>query len=160
MPPKTSLIPLLRDSIRSGTLAALAMMPFGLLFKLLGLRVGHYGPKLAQWLFGQAGPMLLLAQHFVLGWLSALPLLWALRHVPAQRSRLAWGAAYGAAYYVALNSLALPLAFGDPTPWVLGWQVVAPSLVVHLVFGLCVAWTARPAAVRAAGRRGVQGAGA
>lgn len=149
MQPATSLSFLLRDSVRSGTLAALAMMPFGLLFKLLGLRVGHYGPKLAQWLFGQAGALLLLAQHFVLGWLSALPLLWALRRVPARRARLAWGAGYGAAYYVVLNSLALPLAFGDPTPWALGWQIVWPSLVVHLVFGVCVAWAAKPAAAGA-----------
>ena len=34
-----------KESIRSGTIAALVMMPFGFLFKFLDLRVGYYGPK-------------------------------------------------------------------------------------------------------------------
>lgn len=46
---------------------------------------------------------------------------------------------YGALYYVAVNSLALPLYFGDPLPWILGWAVVLPSLLVHVVFGVSVA---------------------
>lgn len=134
---------LLRDCVRSGTLAALAMVPFGLLFKLMGLRVGHYGPLLAQWLFGQAGPVLLFVQHLVLGWVSALPLLALLPSGLPLARRLGWGAAYGAAYYVLLNSLALPLAFGDPLPWQLGWPFIYPSLVVHLVFGMVVAGTSQ-----------------
>ena len=51
---------------------------------------------------------------------------------------------YGAGFYVAVNSLALPLAFGDPTPWRLGFTVVYPSLVIHLAYGFTVALFARP----------------
>ena len=66
---------LLNACLLTGTVGAVAMMPFGKLFSMLGLRVGHYGPKFAEWLFGSSGSLLLLVQHFVLGWLSALPLL-------------------------------------------------------------------------------------
>lgn len=57
-------------------------------------------------------------------------------------ARLLSGLAYGAVFYVAVNSLALPIAFGDPTPWSLGFSVVYPSLVIHLVYGLTAAWVA------------------
>lgn len=135
---------LLGACLRSGTLAALAMMPFGTLFSALGLRVGFYGPKFADWLFGSTGTVLLLVQHFVLGWLSALPLLLLFSWQPAAHRPLLSGALYGFAYYVLVNSLGLPLFFGDPLPWQLGPVTVLPSLWVHLVFGLCVAWAARP----------------
>lgn len=77
--PKAALIRLGIESLRSGTIASLVMMPFGFLFLSLGLRVGHYGPKLGEAIFGLR-PMpwmqaLLLGQHFVIAWLSALPLL-------------------------------------------------------------------------------------
>ena len=46
------------------------MIPLGFMFKTLGLLVGHYGPKLAEFFFGlQHAPrmqMLLLAQHMSL----------------------------------------------------------------------------------------------
>ena len=45
------------------------------------------------------------------------------------------GAAYGAAYYVAINSLALPIYFNDPLPWQLGASTVLPSLIGHVIFG-------------------------
>jgi hypothetical protein len=134
---------LLWECLRSGTLASLAMMPFGALFRWLGLRVGHYGPKFAAWLFGtEPGPVLLFAQHLVLGWLSALPLLLVLvlplRALATRRARLVVSAAYGAGYYAAVNALGLPWFFGDPSPLLLGWPVVYPSLVVHVVFGLVI----------------------
>ncbi len=134
---------LLIECLRSGTLASLAMMPFGKLFSILGLRVGHYGPKFSDWLFGRSDSGILLLQHFVLGWLSALPLLLVFAWPPAAQRPLLCGALYGAAYYVLVNSLGLPLFFADPLPWQLGLATVLPSLTVHLVFGLCVAWAAR-----------------
>lgn len=134
---------LIRESLRSGTIASLAMVPFGGLFKLAGLRVGHYGPKFASLFFPEPGPVLLFAQHLVIGWVSALPLLALLPAGGRKPRALAIGAAYGAGYYVLVNSLALPWAFGDPTPWVLGAAVIVPSLVVHLVFGVAVAASAR-----------------
>lgn len=55
---------------------------------------------------------------------------------------------YGAAFYAGINSLALPIAFGDPTPWQLGFTTVYPSLVIHLVYGVVIALVARPGAAR------------
>ena len=135
------------EALRSGTIASVVMMPFGFLFKWLGLRVGHYGPKLGEVLFGaQPEPwmqLLLLAQHLLIGWVSAVPLLvfWLWRSPRA--IRLADGLVFGALYYVAVNALALPWAFGDPYPWQLGGAYIYPSLVVHLVFGISIALTAR-----------------
>ena len=138
---------LLRESVRSGTLASLAMMPFGLLFRFAGLRIGHYGPKLGELLFGNVPEPwfqgLLLVQHFVIGWISAAPLLLMLVAWRGRIGPLAQGIAYGAAYYVAVNSLLLPMAFGDPTPWGLGMAFVLPSLAIHVVFGACIALTAK-----------------
>lgn len=137
---------LLKESIRSGTIASLVMMPAGFVFKFFGLRVGHYGPKVADLLFGSNDPVLLFTQHLVIGWLSALPLVWLLMQSPFKNwSRAAAagvGAVYGAGYYVAVNALALPLFFADPLPWALGVAVIAPSLVVHLIFGASIAFTA------------------
>lgn len=144
MNPLTKVTRLLMASLLTGTLGAVAMMPFGKLFSTLGLRVGHYGPKFADWLFGSSGSLLLLVQHFVLGWLSALPLLLLFAWPPAASRPMLSGGLYGLAYYLLVNSLGLPLLFGDPLPWQLGLATVLPSLVVHLVFGLSVAWAARP----------------
>ena len=46
---------LLAESVRSGTIALLAMMPLDFLFRLLDLRVGYYGPKFGALLFGEPG---------------------------------------------------------------------------------------------------------
>ena len=135
------------EALRSGTIASLAMMPFGLLFKWVGLRVGHYGPKVGDALFGHQPdpwmPVLLLVQHFVIGWLSALPLLMFWLWRAPGTIRLGDGLLYGLAYYLAVNALALPWLFGDAFPWQLGWRTIYPSLVVHLVFGVSIALTAR-----------------
>lgn len=139
---------LLKEALRSGTIASIAMMPFGFLFKALGLRVGRYGPKLGEFLFGlQPEPwmqVLLVAQHLVIGWLSAVPLLLFWRWTFPRSPSLADGLLYGALYYLTVNALALPTIFGDTFPWQLGWSYVYPSLVVHLVFGLSLGVTARP----------------
>ena len=144
---KAALIRLGIESLRSGTIASLVMMPFGFLFLSLGLRVGHYGPKLGEAIFGLR-PMpwmqaLLLGQHFVIGWLSALPLLLFWMWRSPRPIYLADGLVFGALYYISVNALALPWMFGDSFPWQMGWVYVYPSLVVHLVFGLSVALTAR-----------------
>lgn len=118
------------------------MMPPGFLFKALGLRVGHYGPKLGEVLFGDPSPLLLFAQHLVIGWLSAIPLLLLLGVTRALSPTLV-GALYGVAYYLLINSLALPLIFGDPTPWAMGFDYIYPSLIVHIVYGASIGFTAR-----------------
>jgi hypothetical protein len=125
----------------AGTVGALAMMPFGFAFRAFEMRVGHYGPKFAELYLSSPGPGALFIQHIVLGWLSVLPLLLLPLSTVPRAKGLFMGAAYGALYYVVINSLALPLYFGDPLPWSLGWKVVVPSLVVHLAFGITAALT-------------------
>ncbi|MGB4118335.1 MAG: hypothetical protein WBK51_17475 [Polaromonas sp.] len=143
----SSTIALFKETIRSGTIASLVMMPVGFIFKFFGLRVGHYGPKVADLLFGSNDPFLLFAQHLVIGWLSTLPLVWLLVQNPLRTwsrfSVVGAGAVYGAAYYVVVNSLTLPLLFGDTLPWTLGVAVIAPSLVVHFIFGISIALTTK-----------------
>jgi len=58
---------LLLESIRSGTIASLVIVPLSPLFKAAGLRIGHYGPKFAALFFDNLQPWLLFAQHLVIG---------------------------------------------------------------------------------------------
>lgn len=140
---------LAREALRSGTLAGLAMIPFAALFQSLGLRVNEYGRKTLGLLVGEVPPtlhtLLTFALHLVISWIAAVPLLLLLARFADLRTRVCVGLFYGAVFYAAVNSLALPVAFGDPTPWELGFATVYPSLVVHLVFGSVVALAARPA---------------
>jgi uncharacterized membrane protein YagU involved in acid resistance len=144
-------LPLLKESILSGTIASLVMMPFGLMFQYFGQRVGHYGPKLAAQLFDHPTLVIQFAQHLVIGWLSTLPLLLILLRFHRHFSTVAIGAAYGIAYYVLINSLALPFYFGDLTPWQLGFSSIYPSLTIHLVFGASIGFTARKYVARESG---------
>lgn len=131
------------ESIKTGTVAALAMMPFGAAFRAAGLRVGHYGPKFASLFVTDPGPVFLFVQHIVLGWISALPLVAWLLLRPPRVPPVVLGALYGAAYYVVVNSVALPVYFGDRLPWVLGVGTVLPSLVIHVVFGAVIGYMCR-----------------
>lgn len=125
------------------------MIPFAVAFQRLGLRVNEYGRKTLELFFGSVPPpahyLLTFIQHLAISWVVAVPLLLVLERISRKRDRLLVGLAYGAAFYVAVNSLALPLAFGDPTPWRLGFATVYPSLFIHLVYGFTVAMLARPA---------------
>ena len=134
---------LLIECIRSGTIASLSIVPLSPLFKAAGLRIGHYGPTFAGLFFNDPQPWLLFVQHIVIGWVSALPLLLILLGADARRPPLLVGAFYGAAYYVAINSLALPIYFSDPLPWQLGAATVLPSLVGHIIFGAVIGWASR-----------------
>lgn len=147
-------LPLLKESVFSGTIASLAMIPFGLIFQHFGQRVGHYGPQLAALLFEHPTLFIRFTQHLVIGWLSALPLLLILLRFHRRFSTVAIGAMYGLAYYVLINSLALPLFFGDLTPWQLGFNFIYPSLIIHLVFGASIGWTARKFIAREASNAG------
>lgn len=134
---------LLCETLRCGTGASLAMMPFGLAFRMADLRVGHYGPKVAALLVDDPGPLFLFVQHLFIGWLSALPLVAVLVLTRIRVSPTGLGAVYGLLYYLVINALALPLYFGDPLPAQLGVAYVVPSLVVHLVFGAVVGFAGR-----------------
>jgi hypothetical protein len=141
-------VALIREALRSGTIAGLAMIPFAAVFGAFGLRVNEYGRKTLELLVGEVVPpvhyLLAVIQHLVISWFAAVPLLLLMGSIADQRARLLAGAVYGAAFYAAVNSLALPFAFGDPTPWELGFDTVYPSLVVHIVYGFSVALVARP----------------
>lgn len=135
---------ILSDSIKAGTMAALAMIPFGLAFRVAGLRVGYYGPKFAQLFVADPGIPFRFAQHIVIGWLSAFPLVaWLYLRQSRALSPVSVGALYGAGYYVVVNSLLLPISFGDPLPWTLGLWTIVPSLVIHLVFGAVIGYMCR-----------------
>lgn len=54
-------------------------------------------------------------------------------------ARLAAGALYGGSSWAVLNATLLPLWFGRPTGWSLGFAAIWPSLVVHLVYGVVLA---------------------
>jgi len=136
------MIGLLKESVFSGTIASIAMMPFGLFFRFVGLRIGHYGPKFAGLLFAEPNTFVLVVQHFLIGWLSTLPLLLILIGYRVV-TPIAMGAAYGAGYYVVVNSLVLPLYFGDPLPWQLGLSYIFPSLLIHVIFGVSIAISAK-----------------
>jgi hypothetical protein len=145
----------LREATRSGTLAGLAMIPAAAIFRTRGLRVNEYGRKTLELLVGEVAPpfdlALSFAQHLVISVLAALPLLllferffaWKVEWRAERRTRALIGTAYGAGFYVAMNSLALPIAFGDPTPWTLGFETVYPSLTIHLIYGAVLGGTAR-----------------
>ncbi|MBI3884818.1 MAG: hypothetical protein HY302_03700 [Opitutae bacterium] len=145
---------LLKEALRSGTVAAAAMIPAGLLFQRFGFDVGRYGPKVATLLVGgPPAPVVLLLLHFVIGWIFALPLLVALVRFPRLAAQpVGAGAAYGLSFYLGANSLALPLFFGDPLPWLGGVRLVGPSLLIHLVYGISLGLTARNFAARASPR--------
>ena len=125
----------------SGTAGSGAMLPFGIVLRRMGYSVNVYGQLMANALFGHPPPWVLVAQHFVIGWSLALPPLrlfgW-LERFP----RIFVGAAYGFIAWLALNSLALPIVFGRPTPWQLGSAAIWPSLLVHLVYGVSMWFSA------------------
>lgn len=141
--------PIVREALRAGTLAGIAMIPAAAVFRARGLRVNEYGRKTLELLVGEVAPpfdgLLTFAQHLVISWIAALPLLAALGRCSDRRARLLVGTAYGAGFYVVMNSFALPIAFGDPSPWALGFETVYPSLTIHLIYGAVLGWIARVA---------------
>lgn len=142
------------EAIRAGTLAGLAMIPFAAVFRARGLRINEYGRKTLELVVGAVPSprheVLTFVEHLLVSWVLALPAVPVLRRLPGRGARAAVGAVYGGGLYVGLNSFALPFAFGDPTPWTLGWRTILPSLVVHLVYGVVLGLAVRP--LRAAGR--------
>lgn len=130
-------------ALRTGTAAAVAMIPVGLAFYLAGLRVNEYGMRIVQIVFGGLPPAgrfaAFAALHFLISWTASVPLLLMLAALHRRVPALLLGSIYGLAFYVAVNSFALPWIFGDSTPWQLGLAVVAPSLIVHLEYGAIVA---------------------
>jgi hypothetical protein len=112
------------------------MIPLGLLLAAGDVEVNRYGRRVASLLTGDDAPLVLLALHLLIGIFSAVPLVaWALRAAPGRTSGTVVGAGYGAAYWLVVNTLALPAAFGDPLPWSTGPAALLPSLAVHVVYG-------------------------
>lgn len=138
----------LREALWSGSIAALAMVPFALLFSAIGLRINEYGKKVIQFLFPDFSPGirfgLFVIEHFILSWIIAIPLLLLLKYFHHRISYLLLGILYGAVFYLLINSLVLPALFNDASPWRLGFtKAILPSLVVHIVYGLSVAIASR-----------------
>lgn len=134
----------------AGIAGGVAMIPFGLLLRrILGYSLNVYGELLVQTILGRVSPWALAVEHFLISWGMALPLV-ALLARRRRGSPLLLGSLYGAGIWVVVNSLLLPVAFGRPTPWRLGWPAIWPSLLVHVIYGAVAATVAgrigRPAA--------------
>lgn len=124
----------------AGLVGALAMVPVGLALSAMGFEVNRYGELLAEQLTGSRRPAVLFALHLVIGVVSAVPLavVAAVLH-PLRVIMLVGGGVYGAAYWLGVNALALPLVYRRPFPWIEGVASVWPSLLVHVVYGLAAA---------------------
>ena len=138
----------MREALRSGFIAAIAMIPFALLFSAMGLRINEYGKKVIQFLFPDFSPgirfVFFVIEHFILSWIIAIPLLLLLKYFHHRISYLLLGILYGTVFYILINSLLLPVLFNDVTPWKLGFiKTILPSLIVHIVYGLSVALASR-----------------
>ena len=131
-----------RVSIEGGLVAGIAMMPFGAVLRALGYQVNVYGELMVRALLGSAPMLAQLVFHVVVSITLASPFVLFARwrgganHVP--------GAIYGVLSWAALNATLLPLLFERPTGWALGFEVIWPSLLVHVVYGMTLgAMTAR-----------------
>ncbi len=115
------------------------MIPVGLVLRrVMGRSLNVYGELLLQVLVGRVTLGGLLLEHFAISLGMAVPLVAALPRLGGAGWALP-GAVYGAGLWLAVNSISLPLAFGRPTPWELGWAAIWPSLAVHVVYGLAAA---------------------
>jgi uncharacterized membrane protein YagU involved in acid resistance len=134
---------LLLETFKSGTIAAFAMPLAGTLTKpFFGGHVWQYGKKVAELYVENPTPMILLAQSLIFAWAAALLLLILLvKMTPALP--VVFGAAYGLMYYMLTTMSVLPLYFGDPLPWNQGPAFIIQPLIVHVVFGACVALISR-----------------
>ena len=115
----------------AGLVGAVVMIPPGVIAGLLGFQVNKFGELLARQLTGGAARPVLLVEHLLIG-----------------ATRTAYdGLAYGTAFWLVANTVALPLLFGQPGPWSIGPSALLPSLIVHMVYGIStglVLATARP----------------
>jgi uncharacterized membrane protein YagU involved in acid resistance len=135
-----------RCSVAAGTLGGLAMIPPGLLLKAAGYSVNVYGELLLRVVLGRVLPGAMVVQHLAVSVSMAVPFVAFAAGRPG-RHLLPLGAAYGTLAWLLVNSCALPIAFGRPTPWALGFDAIWPSLLGHVVYGLAlgtvVAWDDR-----------------
>ncbi len=134
---------IIKQTIWSGTIAALVMIPPGILFKYFDLHIGNYGPKFGAFLFGEINPLMLFIQHIIISCLSAVPLIILFTKTNCKRMPILTGIIYGVIYYLVVNSLLLPIFFKDQTPWELGFNFIYPSLVIHIIYGASVGFTSR-----------------
>lgn len=140
--------PFFREVFRTGAIVSITMVPFGLLFNMLGLRINHYGQKIILLLFSDFPSGLrfvfFILEHLIVGWVAAIPLVMLLFILYRQISPVILGILYGIVFYVLINSLLLPLAFEDVTPCQLSFtNAILPSLLVHIVYGATIALVTR-----------------
>lgn len=124
-----------RTAIRAGLLAGVAMMPFGVVLRALGQPVNVYGELVVRSVLGSAPMLAQLVFHAIVSIGLAVPFV----AIAPCRRRVALGAGYGIASWAVLNATVLPLWFGRPTAWALGFDEIWASLVVHVVYGVVLA---------------------
>ena len=130
-------------AVRAGTMGSVAMIPVGLAIRRgLGGAVNVYGELVVERLLGRVVPWALAVEHVLISWVLALPVVWMVRRWPDVRAVPA-GVVYGAAIWGVINSFSLPLLFGRPTPWEVGWSAIWPSLTVHVVYSVATTAVAK-----------------
>jgi uncharacterized membrane protein YagU involved in acid resistance len=125
-------------SVAAGVLGGVAMVPVGMALLAAGLEVNKYGQLLIERVLGQFLYSAMAIEHFAVSIALAVPFV-ALQLRRPSRHTVLLGAGYGALAWLLVNSLALPVVFGQPTPWQLGVSAIWPSLLVHVVYGLVLA---------------------
>lgn len=129
-----------RTAIRAGLFAGVSMTPFGVALRALGQPVNVYGELVVRSVLGSAPMLALLVFHAIVSIGLAVPFV----ALVSRRRRVALGAGYGIAAWAVLNATLLPLWFGRPTAWTLGFGEVWASLVVHVVYGIVLAVASAP----------------
>lgn len=143
MRPDRAMTRCLRSVVIAGLAGGLAMIPIGLVLRFVfGLPVNVYGELVVLRLAGRLDPLLLALEHVVVSLAMAALLVVGLHRI-RHRAAVAIGLLYGGSAWLIVNSLALPAAFGQPTPWQIGPSAIWGSLIVHLTFGLVVALVSR-----------------
>jgi len=123
-----------RMAVEGGLVAGIAMMPFGAVLRALGHQVNVYGELMVRAFLGSAPMPAQLVFHVVVSITLAIPFV-AFARWRGGMSLVA-GAIYGVLSWAALNATLLPLWFERPTGWALGLEMIWPSLLVHLVYGV------------------------
>lgn len=132
---------LVRASVVAGLVAGAAMVPVGAVLRATGHAVNVYGELLTRSLLGSTPFIALFALHAVISVALAVPFVAVTRCRGGAGPAL--GAAYGVASWAVLNATLLPLWYGRPTAWALGFAAVWPGLLVHLIYGITLGLVAR-----------------
>lgn len=123
-----------RMAVVGGLVAGIAMMPFGAVLRALGHQVNVYGELMVRSVLGSTPMLAQLVFHVAVSITLAIPFVLFARWRGG--ASVVAGGIYGVLSWAVLNATLLPLWFDRTTGWALGFEVIWPSLLVHLVYGV------------------------